>query len=188
MAWQNFRVRKSAVSEHAPATLATFATLPHSGTETVATVASVAAPHAETALPTVASVATVAGVQAKTENVEGVPPGEVAMLFERIVAFLMKDGRGRSEAEIDALSVLRSRLANDARLMPFTKFSTVCAMCGADEGNGVSLLPILSSRKGTHIWLHMGDCHQQHRDQHAARVEACIAAAGIAGPKREWAA
>lgn len=179
MAWQDFRVRKSAVSECTPATLATFATLPHSGTETVATVASVAALHSETAHQSVASVATVAGAQAKTENLEGVPPDEVAMLFERIVGFLLKDGRGRPEAERDALPVLHARLANDPRMMPFTKFSTICGVCGGDEGGGVPLLPILSSRKGQHIWLHMGDCHQQHRDQHADRVAACIAAVGL---------
>jgi hypothetical protein len=63
--------------------------------------------------------------------------------------------------------------------MPFTKFSTICAVCSGDEGSGIPMLPILSSRKGTHIWLHQGDCHQQHRDQHAARVGACIAAAGL---------
>jgi hypothetical protein len=112
--------------------------------------------------------------------VEGVPPGEVAMLFERIVGFLLKDGRSRPEAERDALPMLHARLANDPRLMPFTKFSTICGVCGGDEGGGVPLLPILSSRKGQHIWLHVGDCHQQHRDRLAARVDACIAAAGLA--------
>lgn len=163
-----------------PATLATSATVQPESSSTVANVASVAAPHVETAHQSVATVATVAGVHVQSEHLEGVPPVDVAMLFERIVTHLMRDGRGRAEAEQNAMPVLRARLANDARLMPFTKFSTICAVCSGEEVEGGNpLLPILSSRQGSHIWLHAGDCHQQHRAQIAERVEACISAAGL---------
>lgn len=118
---------------------------------------------------TVASVAVSQAVDAR----------EVAVMFERIVGEISRPGVRRAEAEHRALPLLRARLANDPRLTPIRHARHLCAACSGEETQAAPLLPILTPHRDQSAWVHAGDCHQQYRTDHAAKVEACISAAGL---------
>ena len=163
------------------ATVATVATLDGIRLPPVATVAAVASvEHANPVRPEGPTVASIPTVAMPSLNFGSVPPGDVLLMMERASVQLIMSGASRAEANGRALAIVRGALHNDARLAPCDADPRHCLTCGRPGSDGNVLLPFLSAALGKHDWLHAGACHNEHCRRQAAKVDACLWAAGLA--------
>ena len=88
-------------------------------------------------------------------------------------------GRSPSDAERDAVPILRAELRNDPRLTPEQADPYRCLICGQGEAPGRVLVPVLTPVPDRHLWLHLNSCHAEHMRRQAEKAEACLRTAGL---------
>jgi hypothetical protein len=100
-----------------------------------------------------------------------IPHDEIRSRFDWIRQRLVEDhGRDPERAESDARAILRSELLNDLRLAPMQPETTRCFVCGGFDRLGHVLVPVLTARADTPLWLHLEPCHEEHRRQQSQHI------------------
>jgi hypothetical protein len=122
------------------------------------------------------------GTNGTIGTISGVSADEIRSRFEWMRQRLVEDhGRDPERAEIDARAILRSELLNDGRLAPMQPDTTRCFVCGGFDRPGHVLVPVLTARPDTPLWLHLEPCHQKHRSRQSMQVDDLLTAAlGVA--------
>ena len=108
----------------------------------------------------------------------GVPADEIRSRFAWIRQRLVEDhGRDPGRAKSDARAILKSELLNDLSLAPVQADTTRCFVCGGLDRPGHVLVPVLTARPDTPLWLHLEPCHQKHRSRQSKQGDELLRAA-----------
>jgi hypothetical protein len=121
------------------------------------------------------------GTNGTIGTASGVPADEIRSRFDWTRQRLVEDhGRDPERAKSDARAILKSELLNDLRLAPVQVDTTRCFVCGGFDRPGHVLVPVLTARSNTHLWLHLEPCHEVHRSRRYKEVnELLVAALGM---------
>jgi hypothetical protein len=112
------------------------------------------------------------GTNGTISTASGVPADEIRTRFDWIRQRLVEEhGRDPERAEIDARAILRSELLNDGRLAPMQPDTTRCFVCGGFDRPGHVLVPVLTAKPDTPLWLHLEPCHEEHRRQQSQHMD-----------------
>jgi hypothetical protein len=85
--------------------------------------------------------------------------------------FQSKTVDGMLSARRDARAILKVELLNDVRLAPVQHDSHRCLVCGGVDQPGQVLVPVLTARPDTALWLHLEPCHEEHRRRRSTMVD-----------------
>jgi hypothetical protein len=80
-------------------------------------------------------------------------------------------GRDPLRAHEDARAILKVELLNDVRLAPVQADTHRCFVCDGVDRPGQALVPVLTAKPDTPLWLHLEPCHHEHRRRRSAMAD-----------------
>ena len=86
-------------------------------------------------------------------------------------------GRDPERAKSDARAILKSELLNDPRPAPVQADTTRCFICDEPSTPIRVLVPVLTSRHETPLWLHLEPCQAAHRSRRSVMVDEILQSA-----------
>ncbi|GEO18687.1 hypothetical protein MAE02_63830 [Microvirga aerophila] len=112
------------------------------------------------------------GTNGTIGTVSEVPADEIWSRFDWITQRLVEEyGRDLATAQRDGLSILKAQLLNDLRLAPIQVDTHRCFVCGGIDTPTHVLVPVLTARRDTPLWLHLEPCHHEHQRRRSKEVD-----------------
>jgi hypothetical protein len=103
---------------------------------------------------------------------------EILTRFEWTRQRLVEEhGRDVERARGDARAILKVELLNDVRLAPVQADTHRCYVCGGTDQPGQVMVPVLTARPDTPLWLHLEPCHAEHRRRRSTMAEELLRSA-----------
>ncbi len=112
------------------------------------------------------------GTNGTIGTASGIAESEIRARFEWIMRRLIEDrGRDPVRADSDAREILKVEVLNDLRLAPVQEDTHRCFVCDGASMPGRALVPVLTARPDTPLWLHLEPCHEEHRRRRSAMAD-----------------
>jgi hypothetical protein len=125
------------------------------------------------------------GTNGTIGTVSNIAADEIQGRFEWVAHRLMEEhGRDAERARRDAWAILKMELLNDVRLAPVQADTHRCFVCNGIDTPAQVLVPVLTARPDTPLWLHLELCYGELRSQRSQQVDELLyAALGPAGTR-----
>jgi hypothetical protein len=112
------------------------------------------------------------GTNGTIGTASGIPPDEIRFRFRWIAQRLVEEHRRDIvHARRDALAILKVELLNDLRFAPVQVDTHHCFVCSKTQGPHHVLVPVLTARHDTPLWLHLEPCYGEHRRPRSGVVD-----------------
>ncbi len=110
---------------------------------------------------------------------------QIRAAIERETGALVALGRPPTIARQGAVDLVRSKVRNSAAMVATQTNVAICHVCGERNDDTQPVVAVLQPKGGAVLWMHAGECHDEHSRRMAERVEAIMSAAGFGADRRE---
>ena len=107
-----------------------------------------------------------------------ISPADVRAGVARELRALAADGRHGSEALRDAIAITAAKIRNAPALVERQAHPGRCHACGEPLDDAHPVVAVMQAKGGGSLWLHHGECCDEHSQRRAALVDRIMAAAG----------
>ena len=114
-----------------------------------------------------------------------ISPADVRTGVTRELRALAQNGRIGPIALRDAITITAAKIRNAPALTERQTHDGRCHACGEPLDGTQAEVAILQAKGGGDLWVHAGECHDEHSRHMAERVEAIMAAAGFGADRQE---
>ncbi len=107
-----------------------------------------------------------------------ITPADVRIGVARELRALAEDGRDGPSALRAAIAITAAKIRNSPVMVERQAHDGRCHTCGEPLDSTWPEVAILQAKGGGHLWMHAGECHDEHSRHCAALVDRIMAAAG----------